>query len=339
MFGNADNRKREYILPKKILWQSENNTVINSDELLYDKPIQPTLNSKSVCTLQNNGAVLLDFGVEIHGGIKLVSQDCGEKIARLRIRFGESASEAMSNFGEKGSCNDHAIRDTETTVSFMGSAEIGTTGFRFVRIDLLGEDTYISIKSVHAIFVYHDIEYKGEFRCNDEQLNRIWKTGAYTVHLNMQEYLWDGIKRDRLVWVGDMHPETSAIQTVFGFDDCVPKSLDLIRDETPADCWMNGSEMDVWYDTQATWKLTEVDTSWEGLPAAVQTAFKGGEYAAWKLEDIDMLEYPEQPIQYVIEVENGNQEYQLFYDQDGNVLDKRDVSGDKDDTHWPVSKL
>ena len=42
---------------------------------------------------------------------------------------------------------------------------------------------------------------------------------------------------------------------------------------------------------------------------------------------------------YVIEVENGNQEYQLFYDQDGNVLDKRDVSGDKDDTHWPVSKL
>ena len=30
-----------------------------------------------------------------------------------------------------------------------------------------------------------------------------------------------------------------------------------------ADCWMNGSEMDVWYDTQATWKLTEVDTSWE----------------------------------------------------------------------------
>ncbi len=106
-----------------------------------------------------------------------------------------------------------------------------------------------------------------------------------------------------------------------------------------ADCWMNGSEMDVWYDTQATWKLTEVDTSWEGLPAAVQTAFKGGEYAAWKLEDIDMLEYPEQPIQYVIEVENGNQEYQLFYDQDGNVLDKRDVSGDKDDTHCPVSKL
>ena len=26
-----------------------------------------------------------------------------------------------------------------------------------------------------------------------------------------------------------------------------------------ADCWMDGREMDVWYDVQATWKLTETD--------------------------------------------------------------------------------
>lgn len=33
-----------------------------------------------------------------------------------------------------------------------------------------------------------------------------------------------------------------------------------------ADCWMDGREMDVWYDVQATWKLTETDILWEGLP-------------------------------------------------------------------------
>ena len=32
----------------------------------------------------------------------------------------------------------------------------------------------------------------------------------------MQDYLWDGIKRDRLVWIGDMHPETMTIGAVFG---------------------------------------------------------------------------------------------------------------------------
>jgi alpha-L-rhamnosidase len=41
--------------------------------------------------------------------------------------------------------------------------------------------------------------------------------GADTVHLCMQDYLWDGIKRDRLVWIGDMHPEVSTINAVFGF--------------------------------------------------------------------------------------------------------------------------
>lgn len=104
-----------------------------------------------------------------------------------------------------------------------------------------------------------------------------------------------------------------------------------------ADCWMDGREMDVWYDVQATWKLTETDILWEGLPPTVQTAFEGGEYAQWKREDIDMLEYPVQPVQYVIEVENGNEEYQFA--GDGNLLQKRDVSGNKDDTHWPIDEL
>ena len=73
-------------------------------------------------------------------------------------------------------------------------------------------------------------------------------TGAYTVHLNMQDYLWDGIKRDRLVWVGDMHPETSTIATVFGSNEVVPKSLDLSRDITPIPNWMNGiSTYSMWW--------------------------------------------------------------------------------------------
>ena len=43
----------------------------------------------------------------------------------------------------------------------------------------------------------------------------------------MQEYLWDGIKRDRLVWLGDFHPELVTITKVFGYNEVVPKSLDL----------------------------------------------------------------------------------------------------------------
>ena len=56
----------------------------------------------------------------------------------------------------------------------------------------------------------------------------------------MQEYVWHGVKRDRLVWIGDMHPETSTVQYIFGDCDCVRESLDLIRDNTPLPNVMNG---------------------------------------------------------------------------------------------------
>ncbi|GAB6119853.1 hypothetical protein JCM30204_10020 [Dysgonomonas termitidis] len=109
-------------------------------------------------------------------------------------------------------------------------------------------DTEVEIKEINAAFAYRDIPYLGSFRCNDERLNRIWLTGAYTVHLNMQDYLWDAIKRDRLVWVGDLHPEVMTINTVFGYNDVVPKSLDLARDITPLPAWMNGiSSYSMWW--------------------------------------------------------------------------------------------
>jgi hypothetical protein len=64
----------------------------------------------------------------------------------------------------------------------------------------------------------------------------------------MQEYLWDGIKRDRLVWVGDLHPEISTVNSVFGYNEVVPKSLDLSRETTPLPGWMNGiSTYSMWW--------------------------------------------------------------------------------------------
>ena len=40
--------------------------------------------------------------------------------------------------------------------------------------------------------------------------------------------LWDGIKRDRAVWIGDLHPETAVVTAVSGNLDIVPQSLDWV---------------------------------------------------------------------------------------------------------------
>ena len=187
--------------------------------------------------------MLLDFGKEIQGGIQIVRAiSANHKAARFRLCLGESVSEALSCVDAPGSTatNDHSARDVEISVPWLGTLEFGNSGFRFARLDLLDDDQEVPILAVRAISRYRDIPYLGSFRCSDERLDRIWQAGAYTVHLNMQDYLWDGIKRDRLVWIGDMDVEVMTVGTVFGDQEVVRKSLDYVRDGTPPDRWMNG---------------------------------------------------------------------------------------------------
>lgn len=255
---SIDPRVRRYVTPVRIVWQTEGDAAPERPEaLLAAVGGQASLFPQQVCTLTHRGqapGILLDFGRELQGGVQVTAIAATDtKPVRMRVRFGESVSEAMADVDPAGIpgqsyLNDHAIRDQTTLVPAIGSHEIGNTGFRFVRLDLVDEGKSVSLSAVRAISLYRDLPYLGTFACSDERLNRIWQTGAYTVHLNMQEYVWDGIKRDRLVWIGDMHPETRVISTVFGAQDVVPRSLDFVRDGTPLPGWMNGiSSYSIWW--------------------------------------------------------------------------------------------
>ena len=199
--------------------------------LLEPNYLQAGFSEAKCCIIHSGGFVLLDFGKELNGGIIITTQNVSGRGQNCRIVFGESVMEALSDIGYKNATNDHAVRDMTVELVPMSTMRFGNTGFRFVKIEAVGAT--ITLKSICALTDIKDIEYQGSFQCNDELLNQIWKTGAYTVHLNMHEYLWDGIKRDRLVWVGDMHPEVSTISAVFGYDDCVQNSLDFVKEETP----------------------------------------------------------------------------------------------------------
>ncbi len=242
-FVASDERVRKFLLPEKIVKTGGN--VKNTDALLRAKPLQIGLNENDLCTLSNDGGenafLVLDFGREIHGGIRLLNF-VSEKTAypRVRLTFGESLSEAMSAVGQKGACNDHSVRDFEIPLPSYSDQEWGQTGFRFVKIELCEQDAGISLKSALAVFIYRDLEYKGSFRCSDEKINKIYDTAAYTCHLNLQHMVWDGIKRDRLVWIGDMHPEMLTVRSVFGPLDIIAKSLDFARDQAPLPLYMNG---------------------------------------------------------------------------------------------------
>lgn len=249
----TDPRTRRYLVPKRIaLTQGD---VKNAESLLSEKTNQITLDPGNGCVLENHpfkphAAILVDFGIEFPGSMRLMVWSVKGKHNRadVLVRFGESVSEAMTPLFKKNTTNDHAIRDRVMNVGFLSSNETNESGYRFAYIELLEPRGLVEFKAIQGVFTYLDLDYKGSFECNDEKINKIWNTAAYTAHVNMQDYLWDGIKRDRLVWIGDMHTEVRSILATFGEQDVIKRSLDLVRDETPVGKWMNGmSSYSIWW--------------------------------------------------------------------------------------------
>lgn len=248
--------KIEHIAPAKVVWTSDEG-ITNVDYLLRNRNTQAMLGHAGMCGLISQGAntasLILDYGKELQGGIELVFGSSKPlETVEVRLRFGESVAETCAELigteAKATATNDHAMRDMTLTVPRDGKITIGDTGFRFLRIDLLTKDVQTYLKNAFAVFKFRELEYKGVFKCSDPLLSQIWNTGAYTVHLNMQEFLWDGIKRDRLVWVGDMHPEVATIHTVFGDQDIIRNSLDYACWMYPLPAWLNGMPAySLWY--------------------------------------------------------------------------------------------
>lgn len=239
-YGYTDDRVRKYLLPVRIV--KTVGAAENAEKLLDERPTQAFLGAFDGCTLSGKGAgVLIDFGSEFHGSLRITTNmiNGGVNFASLRVRFGESVSEAMAEPGYKNAGCDHACRDQVIRMSALSTHETNESGYRFAYITLT-EDDKVELLTVQGIMIYKDLEYKGTFESSDMLLNEIWETAAHTVHMCMQDFLWDGIKRDRLVWMGDMHTEILSILSVFGHDDIVNKSLDFLKSHTPPTAWMNG---------------------------------------------------------------------------------------------------
>jgi len=335
---HVDELTRVYITPQRIVWMNNPDSSLIKDEkfLLIPGNEQAEMGKKNMCefssTKTDTASIILDYGKELQGGLKLVLGSSSRREPSLvRIRFGESVGECCSTTNNSEwkvgfSTDDHAKRDIVIEIPRDGSIELGNTGFRFVRLDLLQPATTIHIKEISAILRYRNIPYLGSFKCNDERLNQIWMTGAYTVHLNMQEFLWDGIKRDRLVWIGDMHPEVSTISSVFGYNDVVPKSMDLACEQYPLPGWMNNiSAYSMWYlIIQYEWYMQNGDLTFlkkhgdyiKGLVDLISNGIdKNGNM---NLSKRQFLDWPSSP--NALGIESGNRALAVWGLQDAQKL-------------------
>lgn len=239
----------EYLMPTRFieLPAAEWTAPKGREALLESFDGQLAVSTPRSCVLSTKDGVrcgvLLDFGHELCGGIEIAAPiRADKKTVKVRVCLGESVSEALSDVHAPGATatNDHSLRDFVVEVPWLGKVEVGNSGFRFALVELVEPEATLPLRAVRAVSKYRDLPRIGSFKSDDPRLDSIWEAGATTVHLNMQDYLWDGIKRDRLVWVGDLHPEVMTVANVFGDYGVVRKSLDFARDTSPLPGWMNG---------------------------------------------------------------------------------------------------
>ena len=225
-----------YLLPVKIV-QSEN--IENGCSVLKKKALQIGLGEKDCLIVKGKVFICFDFGKETCGGIRILTSWAESGSAKIRLRFGESLAESYSDIGYKNSTNDHSPRDFECDICSLSDLTFGQTGFRFVRIDFI-EAKQVKIKAVAAEEKILNIKPRYSYKGEDETIRRIFDAAKRTIDLCAGgEYLWDGIKRDRLVWIGDIYPEMLALTTLYGRTEIIEKSLDFIKDATVLPAFMN----------------------------------------------------------------------------------------------------
>jgi hypothetical protein len=233
---------KEYLLPVRVV---DGVGIANEDTLFVSKGLYATINYNQAewneyLKIEGLGSyIVLDFGKEMHGGVRMITNWIRDVECHIRLRFGESLGEVNASIGEKNAQNAHSPRDFETVICAYADMTLGQTGFRFVRIDLL-EDKFIYFKNIFCennmlsetpIYTYQGC---------DERIKDIFETAKRTVDLcSSAGYIWDGIKRDRLVWAGDLAPEVMALTAIYGRLPVIENTMDMLTEIAPLPKYMN----------------------------------------------------------------------------------------------------
>lgn len=196
-----------------------------------------TLHQPTSRATQPEGGILYDFGKETFGYLTLKNLS-GKGI--IDIYYGESPGEAKDKAYcetldklqlEAGQVTDLAIRQTSPLSGIENEYTLeNSKAFRYVYIT---HEPGVQIGEVSMQYEYLPEEYRGTFRCNDEELNRIWEVGAYTMHLTTREFFIDGIKRDRWVWSGDAIQSYLMNYYLFFDSESVKRTIWLLRGKNP----------------------------------------------------------------------------------------------------------
>lgn len=157
--------------------------------------------------------VLFDYGQETYARVRLNNLQ-GQAVS---VQYGESREEALD-------AENSVIHFCDTPKD--GGLQYRPFAFRYLYIS----DVNVQIQ---ADYEYLPLSYRGQFICDNERLNTIWKTAGYTFHLNCREFFLDGIKRDHWLWAGDAYQSLFVNRYLFYDKDIEQRTLIALGGKQP----------------------------------------------------------------------------------------------------------
>jgi hypothetical protein len=153
------------------------------------------------------------------------------------LSTGESRAEALAQDGADHETRHDVVRrpDGRWTSRHL-------LGFRYAVVRSAdGGDIDVEVQAQ-----VHPVERRGAFVCSDDRLNRIWSTSAYTLRLCLQQLVVDGIKRDRMPWMGDQ--ALSTLTNAYAFADRQAAHDTIVALGQPKHGYVNGiADYSLWW--------------------------------------------------------------------------------------------
>lgn len=165
-------------------------------------------------TPRNNKGVtiILDFGREVFGNVEIGIADSGKGV--IDLGYGENLKD--------GRITPNSFETKYTDRIMLKGGRLDWQGFeprafRYIHLEFAWCSKPVKLEYVRVNQTTYPVELVGHFECSDNILNDIWKTGAYTTHLCMEDTYIDNPSRDRAQRWADARIEARV--AYYAFDD------------------------------------------------------------------------------------------------------------------------
>lgn len=189
-----------------------------------DKPMHMQAKGNSNIVITGACDIQFDFGQVNAGWLEF---ECEDMPAKITCSISEFNEPAVFNLG-----SEHPVKTT-TPKQYGKTYRLELNkqlyeGVRFAWIHVEDVSKKFTIRNVRLVCQTKPVNYEGSFSSDNDQLNRIWYTAAYTVRLNLLKDYFGAIlmeRSDRHSWTGDAHTSQAAALIAFGNYDFVRKNI------------------------------------------------------------------------------------------------------------------